>query len=189
MGPILGVLNSGGGFQADYCVVRVIFRPIAALKRRFSVKKNLATLYLDINLMYRGERSLNQRVLKHSARTCTYDVRQMALIIRSAEVAFVSRQLLCLKNYSTIECYSSIVTSPLGAHISICFFHWSKQCWKSSFVREFRSVANFCFSSSIDSNQIRFKTNLVFEKRKKSQSAKLGRCGTCPSNGVLLAAK
>ncbi len=69
------------------------------------------------------------------------------------------------QNYSTIECTLSIY-SPVATNHSIHFFHWSKQCWKSSFVRTFSCSANFCFSSSIDSNQVPFKADLIFGKGK-----------------------
>ena len=78
------------------------------------------------------------------------------------------------KNYSTIECSPSMYFPPLATHRSICFFHWSKQCWKSSFVRAFRSSADFRFIFSIDSNRVPFKADLIFGNRKKSQGAKSG---------------
>ena len=66
-----------------------------------------------------------------------------------------------LKNYSTIECSPSMYSPPLATHHSIRFFHWSKQCWKSSFVRAFRSSADFRFTFSIDSNRVPFKADLI----------------------------
>ena len=54
------------------------------------------------------------------------------------------------KNYSTIECSPSMYSLPLATHRSIRFFHWSKQCWKSSFVRAFRSSADFRFTFSLE---------------------------------------
>ncbi|KAG5326445.1 GVQW3 protein, partial [Acromyrmex heyeri] len=53
---------------------------------------------------------------------------------------------------------------PLATHCSIRFFHWSKQCWKSSFVRAFRSSADFRFTSSIDSNRINVKFLVKLKK-------------------------
>ena len=40
-------------------------------------------------------------------------------------------------------------------------FVFSKQCWKSSFVRAFRSSADFRFTFSIDSNRVPFKADLI----------------------------
>ncbi len=94
-----------------------------------------------------------------------------------------------LKNYSTIERSPSLYLPTLTTHQSIHFFHWSKQCWKSSFVSAFRNSADFRFTSSIDSTRIPFKIDLIFGKRKKSQGAKSGKWDVCSSTGVLLTAK
>ncbi len=89
--------------------------------------------------------------------------------------------------------YSSMIPSvnspPLVTHWSILFFHRSKHCWKSSFVGAFRSSADFCFTSSIDSNWVPFKANFIFGKRKRSQDSKSGEYSVWSSTGVPQAAK
>ena len=72
------------------------------------------------------------------------------------------------------EVSPSMNSPPLATHRSICFFHWSKQCWKSSFVRALRSFADFRFTASIDSNPVPFKADLIFGNKKKSQGANSG---------------
>ena len=93
------------------------------------------------------------------------------------------------KNYFTFECSPSIYSPSLATHLSMRFFHWSKQCWKSSLVRTFRRSAVFCFTASIDSNRVPFKTAVIFGNKKKSHGAKSGEYGACWSTGVRLSAK
>lgn len=59
----------------------------------------------------------------------------------------------------------NVMLCPL--HRSIRVFHGPKQWWKSSFIREFRSFAEFCFTFSIDSNQVPFEANLIFKNSHK----------------------
>lgn len=59
----------------------------------------------------------------------------------------------------------NVLPSP-PTYRSIRLFHWSKQCWKYSFVRAFRSSAEFRFTSSIDSNRVLFKADLIFGTEK-----------------------
>ena len=80
------------------------------------------------------------------------------------------------KNYFTFECSPSIYSPSLATNLSILFFHWSKQCWKSFLVRAFRRSAVFCFTASIDSNRVPFKTAFIFGNKKKSHGAKSGEC-------------
>ena len=78
---------------------------------------------------------------------------------------------------------------PLATHRSTSFLHWWRQCWKTSFVRAFRSFADFHFTSSIDTNRVPFKADLIFGNKKKSQGAKSGEYDACSSTGVPPAAK
>ncbi len=87
------------------------------------------------------------------------------------------------KNYSIIECSPSVYYPPLVTHCSIHFFHWSKQCWKSSFIRPFRSSTDFHFTYSVDSNLLFLKTDLIFGKRKLSRCTKLCENGMYSSTG------
>jgi hypothetical protein len=72
----------------------------------------------------------------------------------------------------------------LATHLFIRFFNWSKQCWKSSLVRAYRSSVIFCFTASIDSNRVPFKADFIFGNKKKSHGAKSDEYGVCPSTGV-----
>ena len=56
-------------------------------------------------------------------------------------------------------------------------------------VRAFRRSAVFCFTASIDSNRVPFKTAFIFGNKKKSHGAKSGKYGACWSTGVRLSAK
>lgn len=49
--------------------------------------------------------------------------------------------------------------------------------------------ANFCFTSFINSNRVPFDTDLIFEKRKKSQGAKSNEYALFSRTVVLIVAK
>jgi len=51
------------------------------------------------------------------------------------------------------------------------------------------STADFCFTSSIESNWVPFKAGLIFGNREKSQLAKSGEYDVCSNTGVPLVAK
>lgn len=63
-------------------------------------------------------------------------------------------ETVCRKVFYTFEYLSSIYVAPLTPHGTVRIFHYSKQCWKSSFVRAFRSSAASSFISCTDSNRI-----------------------------------
>ncbi len=85
---------------------------------------------------------------------------------RSGYLTWLLMKKFYSKNYFTIECSLSMYSPSLSTRWPICFFHWSTQCWKFSFVRALRSFADFHFTSSIDSNLVPFKADLIFGKRK-----------------------
>jgi hypothetical protein len=82
---------------------------------------------------------------------------------------------IILRLNAVLQCTS------LATHRSIGFFHCSKQSWKSSLVRAFKSSADFRFTSSFNLNRVPFKADLIFGKRKKSQCAKSAKYGACSS--------
>ncbi len=64
-------------------------------------------------------------------------------------------------------------------HIILFIFSIGQSNAGSLLLWEHLGLRWVCFISSIDSNRVHFKADLIFEKRKESQGAKSGEYGAC----------